>query len=152
MFRHKCTQLFRYGKMVKTRCPQERDSLEKVRRTIDYSLEKMRAYTSLRSIRRYKSRLYDVLPQHPNINLGKTDKNTRNGLGKTDSCCGGMAFQLSANLAKIWISESIVASLPPQLIGNYKTIMQPIRLIHKSLLPERLSGRTDVLYIGLMIL
>ena len=40
----------------------------------------------------------------------------------------------------------------PQIIGNYKTIMQPIRLTHKSLLPERWSGRTDVLYVGIMIL
>jgi hypothetical protein len=75
MFRHKCTQLFRNGKMVKTRFPQERDSLEKVRRTIDYSLEKKRAYSSPCSIKRYKSRCNDFPPQHPNINLGKTDKN-----------------------------------------------------------------------------
>ena len=61
-----------------------------------------------------------------------------------------LAYQLSANLAKIWISESIVASLPPQTIGNYKIDMQPIRLTYKSLLPERLFGRTDALYIGLM--
>jgi hypothetical protein len=69
-----------------------------------------------------------------------------------ESCCGGqdLAYQLSANLAKIWISESIVASLPPQTIGNYKINMQPIRLTYKSLLPERLFGRTDALYIGLM--
>ena len=60
--------------------------------------------------------------------------------------------QISANLAKIWISESIVASLPPQIIGNYKIDMQPIRLTHKSLLPERPFGRTDAMYIGLMIL
>ena len=113
MFRHKCTQLFRNGKMVKTRYPQERDSLEIVRRTIEYSLEKMRAYTSWCSIRYYKSRRSDFLPQHPSINLGKTDKNTRNGLGKTDFCCGGMASQLSANLAKIWKSQHIIASLQP---------------------------------------
>ena len=37
-----------------------------------------------------------------------------------------------------------------KLIGNYKIDMQPIRLTHKSLLPERLFGRTDALYIGLM--
>ena len=112
----------------------------------------MRAHTSRCSIRHYKSRHSDFLPQHPSINLGKTDKNTRNGLGKTDSCCGGMTFQLTANLAKIWISESNVASLPSHIIGNYKTIMQPIRPTYKSLLPERLLGRTDVLYIGLMVL
>ena len=39
-----------------------------------------------------------------------------------------------------------------KLIGNYKIDMQPIRLTHKSLLPERLFGRTDVLYVGLMVL
>ena len=60
--------------------------------------------------------------------------------------------QISANLAKIWISGSIVATLPPQIIGNYKIDMQPIRLTHKSLLPERPFGRTDALYIGLMCL
>jgi hypothetical protein len=37
-----------------------------------------------------------------------------------------------------------------KLIGNYKIDMQPIRLTHKSLLPERPFGRTDALYIGLM--
>lgn len=39
-----------------------------------------------------------------------------------------------------------------KLIGNYKIDMQPIRLTHKSLLPERPFGRTDAMYIGLMIL
>jgi len=103
-------------------------------------------------IRRYKSSRFGYSLQQSNINLGKTDKNHLNSLGKTDSCCGGMASQLSANLAKIWISESIVASLPPQIIGNYKTVMQPIRPTYKSLLHERLLGRTDALYFGLMIL
>ena len=39
-----------------------------------------------------------------------------------------------------------------KLIGNYKIDMQPIRLTHKSLLPERPFGRTDAMYIGLMVL
>ena len=47
----------------------------------------------------------------------------------------------------IWKYCCIFAAV---IIGNYKIDMQPIRLTHKSLLPERPFGRTDALYIGLM--
>jgi hypothetical protein len=49
----------------------------------------MQAHTSSCSIRRYKSWHFGYLPPISNINLGKTDKNHENRLGKTYSCCGG---------------------------------------------------------------
>jgi hypothetical protein len=83
--------------------------------------------------------------------LEKRTKNIKTALEKWIFVAGrDLILQITANLAKIWISGSIVASLPPQTIGNYKIDMQPIRLTYKSLLPERLFGRTDALYIGLM--
>jgi len=85
--------------------------------------------------------------------LEKRTKTTKTALEKWIFVAGrDLILQITANLAKIWISGSIVASLPPQTIGNYKIDMQPIRLTYKSLLPERLFGRTDALYIGLMCL
>ena len=81
------------------------------------------------------------------------DKNHQNRLGKTDSCCGGI-WQINylQTLQRFGYLEVLLHLCRRKQIGNYKIDMQPIRLTYKSLLPERLSGRTDALYIGLMVL
>ena len=87
-------------------------------------------------------------------NLGKTDKKHQNRLGKMDSCCGGgiRTNKSLQTLQRFGYLEVLLQLCRRKLIGNYKIDMQPIRLTHKSLLPERPFGRTDAMYIGLMIL
>ena len=60
------------------------------------------------------------------------------------------ADEILQTLQRFGYLEVLLQLCRRKLIGNYKIDMQPIRLTHKSLLPERPFGRTDALYIGLM--
>jgi len=63
---------------------------------------------------------------------------------------GIQSTKLLQTLQRFGYLEGLLQLCRRKLIGNYKIDMQPIRLTHKSLLPERPFGRTDALYIGLM--